>query len=132
MVLRIKNQHHSTFRLLSSSRSYLVTFENFLFTFYTKSFTRSWFTNFITLEKYYTIHLTTQVKKISWKIYIIYIYIYIHIIIYIFIYIYIYIYIIIYIYHYIHIYHWKNMDIYIYIYIYIYCVCVRKGTPVKL
>ena len=41
MVFKIKNKHHSTFRLLSSSRSYHVTFEKKLFTFYTKSFTVS-------------------------------------------------------------------------------------------
>ena len=49
--------------LLSSSRSYHITFENVLFTFYTKSLTISCWIYFITLEKYYAIHLTTQVKK---------------------------------------------------------------------
>ena len=63
-VFKIKNKHHSTFRLLYSSRSYRVTFENFIFTFYTNSFAISWCIYFITSEKYYTIHLTTQVKNI--------------------------------------------------------------------
>ena len=70
---KIKSKHNSTFWLLSSSISYLVTFEKFLFTFYTKSFTISWCIYFITLEKYCTIHLTTQVKK-YWSFYKIFAY----------------------------------------------------------
>ena len=41
MVFKIKNKYNSTFPLLSSSGNYRVTFEKFLFTFYTKSFTIS-------------------------------------------------------------------------------------------
>ena len=78
MVLKIKNKHHSTFRLLSSSRSYRVTFEKILFTFYTKSFTISSYIYFITLEKYYTIHLTMQVKKYHWSFYKILLYRHFH------------------------------------------------------
>ena len=48
---------------MSSSRSYRITFEDFLFTFYTKSLTINCCTDF-SLEKYYTVHLTTQEKNI--------------------------------------------------------------------
>ena len=39
------------------------------FTFYSNSFTISWYIYFITLEKYYAIHLTTQGKKYHWSFY---------------------------------------------------------------
>ena len=57
MVLKIKNKHHSTFRLLSSSRSYRATFDKILFTFYTKSFTISSYIYFITFHFIYFITL---------------------------------------------------------------------------
>ena len=48
---------------MSSSRSYRITFEVFLFTIYTKSLTINCCTDF-SLEKYYTVYLTTQEKNI--------------------------------------------------------------------
>ena len=65
MVFTIKNKHHSTFRLLPSSRSYRITFKKkFLFTFYTKSFTIKLMHLFHYIEEINTIHLTTQVNNI--------------------------------------------------------------------
>ena len=62
MVFKIKSKH-STFRLLSSSRSYRITFEKYFYTFYTKLLTINCCIYFIKLEKYDTVHLTAQVKK---------------------------------------------------------------------